>query len=124
MFDFAEFKIKVIFSFKICDPLSFLYPVKLIKEGIKLSRIRITSLNVKLIRSENHYSNWLDAIKNGGTPICDVETGHRSASICHLSNIAYKLNRSLNWNPEKEKFSKDAEANKLRSRKERKFSMV
>lgn len=83
-----------------------------------------TSLNVKLIRSENHYSNWLDAIKNGGTPICDVETGHRSASICHLSNIAYKLNRSLNWNPEKEKFSKDAEANKLRSRKERKFSMV
>lgn len=79
------------------------------------------AMNIQLIHSDNHYANWLTAIKNGGTPICNVETGHRSASICHLSNIAYKLNRPLVWNPEKEKFHKDSEANKLRSRKERKY---
>lgn len=64
----------------------------------------------------NHYQDWLDAIKNKTQPICDVETGHRSATICNIANIAYQLGRNLEWDPEKEQFKGDTEANTLRSR--------
>jgi predicted dehydrogenase len=70
----------------------------------------------------NHYQNWLDAIKTRQQPICDVEIGHRSASLCHIANIAYELNRPLTWNPEKEKFIGDAKANRMRKRKKRKYA--
>ncbi len=69
----------------------------------------------------NHYQNWIDAIKNRSQPICDVEIGHRSASIGNICNIAYELGRPLDWNPEKEKFAGDNEANKMKKRKYRKF---
>jgi hypothetical protein len=45
-------------------------------------------------------------------PICDVEIGARSASICHLGNIAYKLQRPLQWDPDHEEFLGDPEANR------------
>lgn len=67
----------------------------------------------------NHYQDWIDAIKNRTQPICDVETGHRSATVCNLANIAYWLNRPLRWDPVKEQFIKDSEANKLRKKKNR-----
>lgn len=86
-----------------------------------LLETNLTTSDVRLYKSDNHMGDWLGAIKQRSQPICDVETGHRSASVCHLANIAYKLDRTLEWNPEKEKFKGDSEANKLRSRKERKF---
>lgn len=67
----------------------------------------------------NHYQDWLDAIKNRTQPLCDVETGHRSASICNIANIAYQLGRPLNWNAEEQHFMGDAEANALRTRTNR-----
>ncbi|MBM1107726.1 Gfo/Idh/MocA family oxidoreductase [Aurantibacter crassamenti] len=69
----------------------------------------------------NHYQNWIDAIKNRSQPICDVEIGHRSASVGNICNIAYQLGRPLDWNPEIEKFIGDKEANKMKKRKYRKF---
>lgn len=70
--------------------------------------------------SDNHYKDWLTAIRKRTQPICDVETGHRSASVCNLGNIAYELKRPLKWDPEKEKFMRDSEANRLCGRKMRK----
>ena len=61
--------------------------------------------------SDDHYNDWLDAIKSGKPPICDVETGHRTSSVCCIANITYWLNRPLKWDPVNEKFD-DAEANK------------
>lgn len=75
---------------------------------------------IHLYDSNNHYQDWLDAIKNRTSPICDVEVGHRSASVCNIANIAYGLNRPLQWDPEKEKFIGDKAANKLRKIKHRK----
>jgi hypothetical protein len=49
-------------------------------------------------------------------PICDVETGHRSATIGTIGNIAYLLGRSLTWDPVKERFANDNEANKMLTR--------
>ena len=69
----------------------------------------------------NHYKDWLDAIRNNTRPLCDVETGHRSSTICNIANIAYQLGRDLQWNPREEHFMGDAEANALRSRNNRNY---
>ena len=49
-------------------------------------------------------------------PVSDVEIGQRTASVCNIGNIAYELKRSLEWNPKKETFKNDAEANALLGR--------
>jgi predicted dehydrogenase len=67
-------------------------------------------------KSENHYKDFLNAMRNRSKPICDVEIGHRTASVCNIGNIAYRLNRSLKWNPKKEIFIDDKEANSLLGR--------
>ncbi len=68
--------------------------------------------------SSNHRVNWLECIRSGKTPICPPEVGHRSASICHLGNIGYRVRKTLTWDPVKEQFT-DPEANKLLSREPR-----
>ncbi|MFC2147878.1 Gfo/Idh/MocA family protein [Bacteroidota bacterium] len=70
---------------------------------------------------KDHYQDWMDAIKNRTQPICDVETGHRSASVCNIANIAYDLGETLHWNPDTEKFKGNSAANKMRHVKYRKF---
>ena len=66
-----------------------------------------------------HIQNWLDCIKSRELPNADVEIGHRSISVCHLLNITRELNRKLQWDPEKEQFVGDDEANKLLERPRR-----
>jgi predicted dehydrogenase len=68
----------------------------------------------------NHLRNWLDCIKTRGTPVADVETGHRSATVCHLGNIARWTGRRLRWDPVKEEFPDDAAANGFLDRERRK----
>jgi hypothetical protein len=60
----------------------------------------------------NHYNDWLECIKTRERPICDVSVGHRSATVCHLGNIAMMLGRKLEWDPQKEQFVNDPVANK------------
>ncbi len=79
---------------------------------------KITDSDERLYFSENHYQNWIDCIKSREKPICDVEVGHRSATVCHLANIGYQLGKPLKWDPEKEEFD-DKKANKLKSKKYR-----
>ena len=81
---------------------------------------KIKQNEVHLYKSENHYKDWIQSIHSRKLPICDVETGHRTATICHLGNIAYQLKRPLQWDPVKEKFINDKEANSLRTKKMRK----
>jgi hypothetical protein len=64
-------------------------------------------------KSENHYKDFLQAMRNRSKPICDVEIGHRTSSLCNIANIAYELGRPLTWNPEKEVFKGDKEADSL-----------
>ena len=71
----------------------------------------------RLYHSDNHYQNWLDSIKSRKTPICDVEIGHRSCSVCKIADIAYALRRPLKWDPEKEAFIGNKAANKMRGGK-------
>lgn len=69
----------------------------------------------------DHYQDWLDAIKNRTQPVCNVVTGHRTATICNIANMAYELRETLHWDPVKEKFKGNGKANKMRRVKERKF---
>jgi len=74
--------------------------------------------------SLDHYKDFLQAIRNRTKPVADVEIGHRTATVCNIGNIAYELRRPLQWNPHKEEFKNDDEANKLRSRDMRKEWVV
>ena len=69
--------------------------------------------------SNDHYKDWLNAIRKRSEPVSNIEAGHRSATVCNLGNIAYELKRPLKWNPEKEKFVNDDDANALCGRKMR-----
>ena len=65
------------------------------------------------IGENNHHTNWFECIWTRRQPSCDEEIGHRSASLGHLTIIAYKLQRSLKWDPAKEEFLDDDQANRL-----------
>ena len=74
---------------------------------------------IHLYDSANHSGNWLECIRTRRRPICDVEIGCRSATVCHLGNIAYWLKRPLKWDPAAEQFVGDAEANRWVDRPKR-----
>ena len=70
--------------------------------------------------SENHTANFIEAMKSRKQPISDVWSHNRMLEICHLSNIAMRLNRELNWDPAKREIIGDAQANSFLSRENRK----
>lgn len=78
-----------------------------------LENQQIGGNDTRLYYSEHHYLDWLEAIRNRTKPICDVEVGHRTATVCTIGNIAYKLDRPLRWDPENEQFVNDDDANKM-----------
>lgn len=59
-----------------------------------------------------HIGDFLNCIKSRKTPCADVAIGHRSATVCHLGNIAIRLGRPLKWDPVSERFVGDPEADK------------
>ncbi len=69
--------------------------------------------------SSDHYLNWLEAIASRKDPIAPVEQSARSLAACAAAWIGMKLGRKLTWDPEKEEFKGDAEANAMRARKPR-----
>lgn len=69
---------------------------------------------------QDHVRNWIDCIKSRAKPVADVEIGHRSTTVCHLGNIARWTGRRLRWDPAKEVFADDPQANELLDRPRRK----
>ena len=69
--------------------------------------------------SKEHHGNWLEAIRDNKSPIAPVEEAHRACSACLVHHIAMKLKRKLYWDPKKEEFKNDDEANKMLSRPQR-----
>jgi predicted dehydrogenase len=66
-----------------------------------------------LYRSSNHFRNFIDCVISRNQPVAPIETAHRSITISHLGNIAMLLGRDLRWDPEKEGFINDDEANRM-----------
>ncbi|MCX6329931.1 MAG: Gfo/Idh/MocA family oxidoreductase [Bacteroidia bacterium] len=67
--------------------------------------------------SSDHYRNWLESILSRKDPIAPVEHSARSLEACAVAWISMKLNRKVTWDPKKEKFVKDKEANAMMARK-------
>ena len=81
-----------------------------------LAKTALKSTDKRVYVSENHYQDWVDAMKKRTRPVSDVETGHRTSSVCNIVNIAYELQRPLQWNPVTEEFINDDSANMMRTR--------
>jgi predicted dehydrogenase len=77
-----------------------------------LLKLKADDFKVKLGRARSHIRNFLDSVRSREQPFAAAEIGHRTASVCHLNNIAMRLGRKLVWDPARERFE-DAEANKL-----------
>lgn len=83
---------------------------KITSEPESLLKEPLTASDVHLYESKSHHGNFLDCIKTREKPICDVEIGHRTATVCHLGNIAARLGRKIQWDPAKEQIVGDDEA--------------
>ena len=81
-------------------------PESLVRQEIRLDEIH-------LYESINHQDNFLQCAKSRRRPASDAEVGCRSITVCHLGNIAYWLERPLKWDPEKERFIGDPQADKM-----------
>jgi len=67
-----------------------------------------------------HIENFFQCMRTRRRPTADVEIGHRSTTVCHLVNICREVGRKLRWDPKRERFIGDQEANRLLGRPRRK----
>ena len=75
-----------------------------------------TDRDVRFMPSENHYRNWLEAIATRKDPIAPVDQAVRSLQACAAAWISMKLDRPVTWDPAKEEFVNDPQANLMRTR--------
>ena len=74
----------------------------------------------RLYASNDHMGNFFECVRTRKPTVADTEVGHRSVVVCHLGVIAMRLGRTLSWDPAKEKFVGDAEADTWLAREPRK----
>jgi hypothetical protein len=74
---------------------------------------------IHLYESSDQHGNWLECIRSRKAPTAPAEIGHRACSTCLLHHIAMKAGRRLFWDPVRERFKNDDEANGMLSRPQR-----
>lgn len=85
-------------------------PAELVEQAVTSDDTQLAS------NDKGHHANWLDCIRTRKLPICDVAIGHRSATVCHLGNIAVRTGRKITWDPVAEQIVGDSEAAAMQSR--------
>jgi len=85
----------------------------------KAKEYKVPPGGVTLFKSPGHTQNFFDCVKSRKRPLMHIEAGHRTATLCVIGNISYLLGRKLHWDPVKERFVGDDEANRLLSRNSR-----
>jgi predicted dehydrogenase len=111
-----------------CDRIGFeIYPEPLKAAQTRRERskpVEAYRMEAKRLQSQDaselHAANFIECVRSRKTPNADVEIGHRSTTVPHLGNIAYKVGRKLVWDAVKEEIVNDAEASKLLGRQARK----
>jgi predicted dehydrogenase len=102
------------------DPVAKLEdPQALAASDPKIITSKIGADEIHLYESKDHHGNWLDCIRTRQQTIAPVEVAHRACSACLLHHIAMKTKRKLFWDPQKERFHNDDEANAMLSRPQR-----
>ena len=79
-------------------------------------KVPIGASEVHLPVSNHHQKNFLDCIKTRSRTVAPIESTVRSDTLCQLTDIAMRLRRKLQWDPDKEQFVNDAEADRMLSR--------
>lgn len=92
---------------------------KLVVKPEEAMKEPLTDKDIRLYNSPGHQQDWLNCVRSRKEPICKVEVGARSVTVCHLGNLAYWNHRKLKWDPQKWEFIGDEEANKWRDRTRR-----
>lgn len=83
---------------------------KLVDEAA-LKKVKEPTGKIEIGRTEGHHKNFLDAVRSRKQPFASAEVGHRTASICHLNNLAMLAGKTLKWDPEKEIITNEPELN-------------
>lgn len=86
----------------------------------KILESKIGENETHLYKIDDQHGNWLECIKTRKAPISPIEKGHKACVTCLISDIAMQFPRKLEWDPEKEMFINDDEANALLRREQRK----
>jgi Oxidoreductase family, NAD-binding Rossmann fold/Oxidoreductase family, C-terminal alpha/beta domain len=94
-------------------------PKPLIASDPKILDSVIGPDEVHLYQSDDQHGNWLECVKSRKAPIAPAEIGHRACSTCLIHHIAMKTKRKLYWDPVKEHFKNDDDANCMLSRPQR-----
>jgi hypothetical protein len=94
-------------------------PKPLIASDPKILDSVIGPDEVHLYQSDDQHGNWLECVKSRKAPIAPAEIGHRACSTCLIHHIAMKTKRRLYWDPVKEHFKNDDDANCMLSRPQR-----
>ncbi len=82
----------------------------------RILRDKIGSREIRLYHSRDHIDNFIECVKSRRETVTPAETAHRSISVAFLGEIAMLTGRKLTWNPEKETFIGDEQANRYLSR--------
>ncbi|MHC4401498.1 MAG: Gfo/Idh/MocA family protein [Planctomycetota bacterium] len=89
------------------------YPWKAQSEPAALIASEFPTGTIRFDATAAHVRDFLDCVKSRRQPVAPVEVGHRSASLCHLGNVAIRLGRNVNWDPRRECFPGDDEASQM-----------
>jgi len=79
----------------------------------KFLEVKFTDNDIRLYRSRNHHQNFIECVRSRKETVAPAEIGHRSISVALLGEIAMAVDKKLTWNPEKEQFTNNNEANEL-----------
>lgn len=85
-------------------------------EPASLLEVKIKPDEVHLYESANHHADFLNCVRTRSDPVSPVEAGHKASYLGMITDIAGRLKRELKWDPVKEQFVGDDEANRMLSR--------
>jgi predicted dehydrogenase len=101
------------------DPTSKVRSKALDASDPKILSSVIGANEIHLYHSDDQHGNWLDCIETRKEPISPIEIGHRACTVCLITHVAMKVAGKLQWDPSKEIFVNNKEANTWLRRSQR-----
>jgi predicted dehydrogenase len=93
------------------------YDLKTWPENLKNQKLGPNAIH--LHEAYNHHTDFINSVRTRTRPGADISVGARSITVPHLGNIAYELGRPVRWDPTRERFVDDPDADRLFSRRMR-----